>query len=89
MSVTILLDNVDITAEMNRQHPLPSSLSAGTFPNDSHEDWWDLWGIIKRTPALKDTFQQKAVHVMAVKDSAGTAYDVKLLMKAKYTARNR
>lgn len=89
MSIKVFLDDVEVTAAMNAQHPLPSTISAGVFPDASHEKWWDLWGIIKSTTALKDNFQKKAVHTMKVVDSAGTEYDVKLLTKAKYTARNR
>ena len=89
MSIKVFLDDVDITAAMNAQHPLPSSATAGTFPDASHEHWWDLWGIIKNSAELKDAFQQKAVHFMKVVDSDGTAYDIKLLVASKYTARNR
>lgn len=89
MSVQVLLDGVDITAAMNQQHPVPDTLGVGCLPDDSHEKWWDLWGIIKTTPALKDEFQKKAVHTMKLVDSNGTAYNVKLLTKSKYTARNR
>lgn len=89
MSVQVLLDGVDITAELNKQHPVPQTLGVGVFPDDSHEKWWDLWAVIKNLPALKDDFQKKAVHTMKLVDSEGTAYDAKLLMKSKYTARNR
>lgn len=85
----VFLDDVDVTAAMNAQHPLPASAAAGVFPDASHEKWWDLWGIIKSTPALKDEFQKKAVHTMKVMDSDGTEYDIRLLIAAKYTARNR
>lgn len=89
MSVQVLLDGVDITAELNKQHPVPQTLGVGVFPDDSHEKWWDLWAIIKTNASLKDEFQKKAVHTLELVDSEGTAYDVKLLMKSKYTARNR
>lgn len=89
MSVQVLLDGVDITAELNKQHPVPQTLGVGVFPDDSHEKWWDLWAVIKSLAEFKNEFQTKAVHTLKLVDSDGTAYDAKLLMKTKYTARNR
>lgn len=89
MSVQVLLDGKDITDALNKQHTVPQSLGAGVFPDDSHEKWWDLWSVIKNNPELKDEFQKKAIHTLKLVDSNGTAYDAKLLMKTKYTARNR
>jgi len=87
MALTILLDDVDITADLNRQYALPSSLG-GICPDASGGKWWDLLRCINKHPELKSKFFQGGVHIMKVIDSNGTDFKVKMLLKMVYSARN-
>lgn len=89
MSVTVTLDDVDITADLNAQYPLPAEISAGIFPDNTHNHWWDLWVAVQAHEQLVLNYQNNAVHILKVKDSAGGTYDAKIILRTKYTARNR
>jgi hypothetical protein len=89
MSVTVFLDGQDITAALNEQHQLPNKISAGIYPDNTHNHWWDLWKCVQGNNTLKQLYQSMAVHTLEVKDSAGGTYNAKIILRSKYTARNR
>ena len=89
MSITVLLDDQDITADLNRQHDLPGKISAGIYPDNSHNKWWDLWVCIQNNSTLKENYQDKSIHTLVIKDSEGGTYNAKIILRTKYAARNR
>lgn len=89
MSLTVFLDDVDITNDLDAQYPLPQALSAGVLPDNTHNHWWDLWKAVQAHEQLKLNYQNYAVHKLVVKDSAGGTYNAKIILRTKYTARNR
>ena len=89
MSVTVFLDGVDITSELNSQYELPDKISAGVFPDNSHNHWWDLWKCVQKNAQLKELYQTTAIHTLEIKDSTGGTYNAKIVLRTKYTARNR
>jgi hypothetical protein len=89
MSVTVFLDGEDITADLEEQYPLPSNLYAGIFPDNSHNHWYNLWRCVQRNSTLRQSYQNKAIHELKVVDSAGGTYNAKIILRTKYTARNR
>lgn len=89
MSVTVTLDGEDITADLNKQYPLPERLYANIFPDNSHNHWYNLWICIQENATLKKAYQNNAIHELRVIDSAGGTYNAKIILRTKYTARNR
>lgn len=89
MSVTVFLDGEDITADLEEQYPLPPNLYAGIFPDNSHNHWYNLWRCVQRNSTLRQSYQNKAIHELKVVDSAGGTYNAKIILRTKYTARNR
>lgn len=89
MAVSVYLDNVNITDSLNEQYPLPESLSPGVFPDNTHNHWWDLWVCIQKDETLRNNYQKYAVHTLQIQDSVGGTYNAKLILRTKYTARNR
>ena len=89
MAITVYLDNIDITDSLNKQYPLPSALAPGVFPDNNHNHWWDLWTCIQNNATLKSNYQNYAVHLLQIQDSNGGTYNAKLILRTKYTARNR
>ena len=87
MALQILLDDVDITADLNHQYALPTSLG-GIFPDASGQKWWDLLRCINKHPELKNNFFKGGVHIMKVIDQNGSDFKVKLLLRMTYSARN-
>lgn len=92
MAVTIFLDDVDITADLNKQHPLPTGLYDGIYPGRGRNDYYDLLACIAAHPELKDDFfnDNSAVHYLTIANTdTATEYTVRLLLSMKYSARNR
>lgn len=86
MALQILLDDVDITSDLNHQYALPTALG-GIFPDASGQKWWDLLRCINKHPELKNNFFQGGVHIMKV-IADGQEFKVKLLLRMTYSARN-
>lgn len=86
MAITVYLDDVDITSDLNSQYPLPTALG-GIFPDASGRKWWDLLRCINKHSDLKNKFFQGGVHIMKVV-SNGEEFKVKLLLRVNYSARN-
>lgn len=89
MSVTVFLDGQDITADLNAQYPLPDKIQAGIFPDNTHNHWWDLWKCVQNNGTLKANYQSNAIHILQITDTSGGTYDAKIILRTKYTARNR
>lgn len=89
MSVTVYLDGEDITGALNEQHSLPPKIEAGVFPDNTHNHWWDLWKCIQSNANLKNSYQDNAIHRLEIRDSGGGTYNAKIILRTKYTARNR
>lgn len=92
MSIQVFLDGQDITAILNSQHALPASASSnGIFPSANRNDWWDLLPAISANPTLKENFFNSdiGVHTLNIVDSSGASFTARVLLRAKYSARNR
>lgn len=91
MAIKVFLDNTDITADLNAQYALPESANAGIFPDRSRSKWWDLLPAINAHAELKDTFfnNDTAVHALTIEDTNGQTFTVRVLLRTKYTSRNR
>ena len=89
MSVSVTLDGVDITADLNAQYELPTEIRAGIFPDNTHNHWWDLWKVIQAHEQLRLNYQENAIHQLVFYDSAGGVYNAKIILRPKYSARNR
>lgn len=91
MSIQVFLDGEDITSTLNAQHALPASTSAGVFPSRNRNDWWDLLPAISANATLKENFfnDDVGVHILTIKDSSGVAFEARILLRMKYSARNR
>lgn len=92
MSIQVFLDGQDITGVLNSQHPLPVSASAnGIFPSNKRNDWWDLLPAINANSTLRENFfnNDVGVHTLNIVDSGGETFTVRVLLRAKYSARNR
>lgn len=89
MSIRVFLDEQDITDTLASQHPLPSA-NDGVYPNKSRSDWWDLLPAISANAALRDRFfnDNNGVHELRIEEG-GRTFDVKVLLRVKYSARNR
>lgn len=87
MSLKVMLDGYDITSAMNQQYPLPDN-PAGMLPDASAGRWYNLLKIIDQTPGLRDHYFEGGIHRMQVVDSTGRSFEVKMLLRSKYSARN-
>lgn len=87
MSLKVTLDGYDITAAMNQQYPLPET-PGGILPDASAGKWYNLLKIIDQTPGLRDHYFEGGVHLMKIQDSTGRSFEVKMLLRSKYSARN-
>lgn len=85
MRVTI--DSIDVTEALNRQHPLPEN-PGGILPN-SDKGWYDLLRVISSNQTLKNNFFKGNMHRMQIIDDSGRQFDVKVIVRAKYSALNR
>ena len=90
MSIQVFLDDQDITDSLNSQHALPSAKDKGVFPDRSRAKWWDLLPAISANETLKKDFfnDDNGVHVLRIAED-GAEIKVKLLLRTKYSARNR
>lgn len=92
MAVSVFLDDVDITSDLNKQHPLPDGLYDGIYPGKGRNEWFDLLPAIANHKELKDNFfnDGDALHLLTVKSSDTTLeYTVRIYLSMKYNARNR
>lgn len=85
--INVFLDGYDITANLNAQYPLPEN-PGGVLPDAGAGRWYDLLKIIDEVPALRGSYFQGGVHQMTVVDSTGRSFEMKLLLRQKYSARN-
>lgn len=91
MSIKVFLDGTDITADLNSQYALPSSTKSGIFPDRSRSRWWDLLSAINAHPELRDTFFNNdiGIHSLKIQDTSGSTFTARILLRSKYTSRNR
>ena len=86
--IKVYLDGSDITANLNAQYPLPEN-PGGILPDATAGRWYDLLKVINDVPALRRSyFDSAGVHQMKIVDDSGRAFQVKLLLRSKYSARN-
>lgn len=92
MSIRVLLDGQDITASLNKQYPLPTSAVNGIYPSRKAGEWYDLLACIDENESLKKNFfngGDLGVHELQIVDSVGVSYQCRVLLRMKYSARNR
>lgn len=92
MAIKIFLDDVDITADLQKQYPLPASADVNAvLPDNSRSKWWDLMAAISAHPELRDNFfnNEVGVHSFTIQDTSGKAVSARVLLRMKYTSRNR
>lgn len=92
MTVSVFLDDVDITKDINAQHPLPTNLVDGIYPGKGRNEYFDLIPCIAAHDDLKEAFfnDDNAVHCLTLKDSdSSTEVTVRVLLSMKYSSRNR
>lgn len=86
----VLLDGQDITASLNAQFSLPSASQEGVFPNRSRSDWYDLLPAISANETLRNEFfnDNNGIHLLRFEEE-GRTFEVKVLLRMKYSSRNR
>lgn len=85
--IKVYLDDQDITDSLNKQYPLPIG-PEGILPDASAGKWYDLLRCISDNSTLKAQYFQGGVHRMKIVDTTGRQFEVKLLTRSKYSARN-
>ena len=85
--IKVYLDGHEITEQINAQYPLPSN-PGGVLPEQGPGKWYNLLRIINEVPALRESFFQGGVHQFTIVDETGRPFEVKLLLRSKYSARN-
>lgn len=81
------LDDVDITADINAQFPIPN-LDGGVYP-DVRTKWFNLLKIVNAHPELKESFFGKGgLHAFKIVGDGGYQYDAKIILRMTYSARN-
>lgn len=90
MTIQVFLDDQNITDSLNAQYALPSASDKGVFPDRSRNKWWDLLPAISENETLKKDFfnDDNGVHILRITED-GVEIKVKLLLRTKYSARNR
>lgn len=91
MSIKVFLDGTDITSDLNAQYALPSSTKSGIFPDRSRSRWWDLIPAINAHEELRTTFfnNDVGIHSLKIQDTDGSTFTARILLRMKYTSRNR
>lgn len=82
----IYLDDVDITADINRQATI-SNADGGVYPNDRTK-WFDLLAIINNHPELGDFFGKGGLHTLKLRGDPAYGFDAKMIIRMTYSARN-
>lgn len=91
MAISVHLDDIDITEDLNRQHKLPADLYDGVYPGDKRNQYYDLLPCIAAHEELKNNFFENDVglHRLVIQDTSGAEHTVKLYLSMKYNSRNR
>lgn len=82
----ILLDGVDITAEILAQADIPN-LSGGIYP-DSGTRWYNLIPIVAKHPELESFFSKGGLHKLSIQGDAGYEFEARAIFRICYAARN-
>lgn len=91
MSLKVTLDGQDITASLNKQYPLPDAVATGVFPSRKAGEWYDLLKCIDENEFLRENYfngGDYGVHEMRVISDTGENFDVRILLRMKYSSRN-
>ena len=91
MSIRVTLDGEDITSSLNKQYPLPNDISAGIFPSRKAGEWYDLLQCINENTKLRNNYfngGDYGVHELSIADSQGRNFEMRILLRTKYSARN-
>lgn len=91
MAIKVFLDDTDITADLNKQYALPANSNSGIFPDRSRSRWWDLLPAISAHPELQENFFNNdiGIHSLKIQDTSGKTFTARILLRTKYTSRNR
>lgn len=90
--IHVTLDGEDITASLNKQYPLPEAVSTGVWPSRNAGEWYDLLRCINDNENLAKNFfngGDYGVHIMEITNPDGSAFQARVILRSKYTARNR
>lgn len=82
----VLLDNVDITADINKQAVIANT-DGGVYPNDRTK-WFDLLSIINNHSEFADFFGKGGLHTIKLVGDPGYGFTAKMIIRATYSARN-
>lgn len=85
--IEVYLDGQDITDSINAQYPLPDN-PGGILPDATAGRWYDMLKIINENPTLKKNYFQGGIHKLQIIDSTGRSFEVKMLLRSKYSALN-
>ena len=91
MGLKVTLDGEDITESLNKQYPLPDSIETGVFPSKKAGEWYDLLQCIDENENLRKNYfngGDYGVHEMKIISEDGINFDMRLLLRMKYSARN-
>lgn len=80
------LDDVDITSDIQAQTPISNS-NGGIYPNIGTK-WYNLIPIVQNHPELSDFFSKGGLRVLKVIDQEGKEFNVKIILRLAYSARN-
>lgn len=91
--IKVYLDGQDITNTLNSQYPLPDSTGGGVFPSRETGKWYDLLACVDKNETLRKNFFNASgsyggVHELKIEDPDGAVFNVKVLVRNKYSARN-
>lgn len=91
MAISVFLDDVDITADLNKQFALPAGLYDGIYPGKTRNQWYDLLPAIAAHPELRDNFfnTDDVLHSLVIKTGSDTEYTARIIVSMKYSSRNR
>lgn len=82
----ILLDNVDITADIMKQANIPN-LAGGVYPNTG-TTWYNLLPIVEAHAELKDLWSKGGLRHLVIQGDASDRFDAKIILRLCYSARN-
>ena len=91
--IKVSLDGHDITATLNSQYPLPESTGNGIFPSRETGKWYDLLECIDKNETLRKNFFNASgsyggVHELRVEDPKLGSFNMRVIIRSKYSARN-
>lgn len=87
----VLLDGIDVTAEMKRQLGSQSSALETSTPilPVNPRKWFDMLKIINSSPQLQEKFfDNGSLHTLTIRGSDAESFRVKMICRTTYSVRN-